>query len=57
MLSNIALPMFDDNYLWLLVSPQKSVIAIDVGDYALLMELFTSPSINVNDSTYHSSSS
>lgn len=38
MLSNIALPMFDDNYLWLLVSPQKSVIAIDVGDYALLID-------------------
>lgn len=29
--------MFDDNYLWLLVSPQKNVIAIDVGDYALLI--------------------
>lgn len=28
--------MFNDNYLWLLVSEQKTVIAIDVGDYALL---------------------
>lgn len=36
MLSNIALPMFNDNYLWLLISPQKTVIAVDVGDYALL---------------------
>lgn len=36
MFTNIAVPMFDDNYLWLLVSPQKTVIAVDVGDYALL---------------------
>lgn len=36
MLNNIAVPMFNDNYLWLLISPQKTVIAIDVGDYALL---------------------
>lgn len=36
MLKNIAVPMFNDNYLWLLISPQKTVIAVDVGDYALL---------------------
>ncbi len=36
MLTNVAVPMFDDNYLWLLISPQKTVIAVDVGDYALL---------------------
>jgi hydroxyacylglutathione hydrolase len=38
MLNNIALPMFNDNYLWLLVSPQGSVIAVDVADYALLQQ-------------------
>lgn len=36
MLNNIAVPMFNDNYLWLLVSAQNTVIAVDVGDYALL---------------------
>lgn len=36
MLTNVAVPMFHDNYLWLLISPQKTVIAVDVGDYALL---------------------
>ncbi|MCP5173704.1 MAG: hydroxyacylglutathione hydrolase [Moraxellaceae bacterium] len=38
MLNNIAIPMFNDNYLWLLVSAQNTVIAVDVGDYALLQD-------------------
>lgn len=32
----LPVPMFNDNYLWLWVSPDGRVLAVDVGDYALL---------------------
>lgn len=38
MFHNVSLAMFNDNYLWLLISSQKTVIAVDVGDYALLAD-------------------
>lgn len=32
----VPVPMFDDNYLWLLIAENGATIAIDVGDYAVL---------------------
>lgn len=31
-----AIPMFNDNYLWLLIGEQQQTLAVDVGDYAVL---------------------
>lgn len=38
MLKLVAIPMFSDNYLWLLVADNGTTVAVDVGDYALLAD-------------------
>ncbi|HEX5277427.1 MAG TPA: hydroxyacylglutathione hydrolase [Fluviicoccus sp.] len=40
----LPVPMFNDNYLWLWVSPDGQALAVDVGDYALLASVLQSRS-------------
>ena len=32
----VPVPMFSDNYLWLLIAPNGNTVAVDVGDYDVL---------------------
>lgn len=38
MLKLVCVPMFSDNYLWLLIAGNGAVVAVDPGDYALLAD-------------------
>lgn len=48
MLHPVCIPMFEDNYLWLLSAENGATLAVDVGDYALLADYLHRHKLTLN---------